>query len=68
MNTTLKGLISSFTKSVDIYNYLLKNHHRRTAIAAYHIGKAMNLSDHEISDLVIGAALHDIGALTVQEP
>ena len=35
MNITLKGLITSFTKSIDLYNYLLKNHHRRTAIADF---------------------------------
>jgi len=67
MNTTLKGLIMSFTKSVDLYNYLLKNHHRRTAIVAYSIGKKMDLTKQELSDLVIAAALHDIGALTVKE-
>lgn len=67
MNTTLKGLIMSFTKSIDLYNYLLKNHHRRTAIAAYYIGNTMNLSKEEMSNLVIGAALHDIGALSLSE-
>ena len=36
MGTTLKSLIMSFTKSIDLYNYLLKNHHRRVAIIAYH--------------------------------
>lgn len=67
MNTTLKGLITSFTKSIDLYNYILKNHHRRTAIAAYHIGMAYHLSASQLSDLVIAAALHDIGALTIGE-
>ena len=56
MDTTLKSLIMSFTKSIDLYNFLLKNHHRRTAIAAYHIGKIYGLGEAEISDLVIGAA------------
>lgn len=42
MNITLKELITSFTKSIDLYNYLLKNHHRRTAIAAYHMGVQKN--------------------------
>ena len=67
MATTLKSLIMSFTKSVDLYNYLLKNHHRRTAITSYHIGKAYGLNEEKLSDLVIAAALHDIGALTVSE-
>ncbi len=67
MNITLKKLITSFTKSIDLYNYLLKHHHRRTAIAAYHIGEQLNLPKERLSDLVIAAALHDIGALTVKE-
>lgn len=67
MNITLKKLITSFTKSIDLYNYLLKDHHRRTAIAAYHIGVQMGLAPERLSDLVIAASLHDIGALTVSE-
>ena len=64
---TLKDLITSFTKSIDVYNYLLKNHHRRTATAAYHIGREFGLDKEALSNLVIAAALHDIGALTVAE-
>lgn len=67
MNITLKKLITSFTKAIDLYNYLLKNHHRRTAVAAYHIGKSFGLSKAQLSDLVIAASLHDIGALTIVE-
>ncbi|OXS25359.1 MAG: hypothetical protein BI182_00250 [Acetobacterium sp. MES1] len=67
MNITLKELITSFTKSIDLYNYLLKNHHRRTAIAAFHIGVEMGLSADRLSDLIIAASLHDIGALTISE-
>lgn len=67
MNITLKKLITSFTKSIDLYNYLLKNHHRRTAIAAYHMGVQMGLPAERLSDLVIAASLHDIGALTIGE-
>lgn len=47
MNTSLKGLILSFCKAVDLYNYLLKYHHRRTAIAAYHIGQAYGLEESQ---------------------
>ena len=67
MGLTLKELITSFTKCIDLYNYLLKNHHRRTAIAAYHIGREFGLDRESLSNLVIAASLHDIGALTVAE-
>lgn len=52
MNITLKELITSFTKSIDLYNYLLKNHHRRTAIAAFHIGVEMGLSADRIIQIL----------------
>lgn len=67
MTTTLKKLITSFTKAIDVYNYLLKDHHRRTAVGAYHIGQSMGLSEESLCDLIIAAALHDIGALTIAE-
>ena len=67
MGTTLKSLIMSFTKSIDLYNYLLKNHHRRVAIIAYHIGNAYGVDEEQLSNLVIASALHDIGALSVRE-
>jgi len=67
MNITLKEVLMSFTKAIDVYNYLLKNHHRRTAIIAYQIGKEYKLSEERLSNLVIAAALHDIGALTIEE-
>ncbi len=67
MDTTLKGLITSFSRAIDLYNFILKSHHRHTAIAAYHIGKEFGLDEKSISDLVISAALHDIGALSVEE-
>ena len=67
METTLKELIKSFAKSIDLYNYLLKSHHRRVTIAAYHIGKTYGLNQVQLSNLVIASALHDIGALMVKE-
>lgn len=67
MNTTLKGLITSFSKAVDVYNFLLKKHHRHVAVASYRIGQAYGLDEQSLSDLVISASLHDIGALYVEE-
>lgn len=64
---TLKELAIPLIKSIDSFNYLLKSHHRRTAIISYFLGKELELNDEEIILLVISAALHDIGALSVQE-
>ena len=64
---SLKELAVPVIKAIDSCNYLLKSHHRRTAVIAYHIGKKMNLEHDQLFTLVISAAIHDIGALSVQE-
>lgn len=64
---SLKNLLVSIIKSIDMYNFLLKDHHRRTAIIAYLIGNAYGLPKRNLDDLVLAASLHDIGALYVTE-
>lgn len=64
---SLKELSIPLINAIDSFNYLLKSHHRRTAIISYFIGKEMKLNDDEMINLVIAAALHDIGALSVRE-
>lgn len=66
-NTNLKEIMTSFIQSIDVVNYLLKNHHRRVAVIANAIGKAFGLSPNQLQNLVLAASLHDIGALTVSE-
>lgn len=64
---TLKELAIPLINSIDSFNYLLKSHHRRTAIISFYLGKELHLNDDDMIHLVISAALHDIGALSVQE-
>ena len=64
---TLKELALPMIKAIDSFNLLLKSHHRRVSVISYNIGKALNLSNDELLELVIAASLHDIGALSVQE-
>lgn len=64
---TLKELAVPIIKSIDSFNFLLKSHHRRTAIIAYMLGVKLGLNENELSDLVIAASIHDIGALSIQE-
>ncbi len=64
---SLKELAIPMIKAIDSFNFLLKSHHRRTAVISYYIGKELKLSDDDLFHLVISAALHDIGALSVQE-
>jgi len=64
---TLMELALPLIKSIDSFNFLLKSHHRRVAVASFYIGKKMNLDQTDLLDLVIAASLHDIGALSVVE-
>jgi len=64
---SLKELAVPMIKAIDSFNYLLKSHHRRTAVISYHIAKQMNIGEQELFELVVAASLHDIGALSVQE-
>ncbi|WP_321492128.1 HD domain-containing phosphohydrolase [uncultured Desulfobacter sp.] len=64
---SLKELAVPMIKAIDSFNYLLKSHHRRVAVISYYIGKQLKLNDDDLFQLIIAAALHDIGALSVQE-
>lgn len=62
-----KEVIEVIVQAVDTINPILKHHHRRTAIIAYHLGASMQLPEQALADLVIAASLHDIGALKVED-
>lgn len=65
--STARETIFSFIQSIDLFNFLLKNHHRRVATITWHIGKEMGLSKEQLSNAVLAASLHDIGALKIKE-
>ncbi len=69
MKTTLsvKNVLASLIEAIDMYNYLLKNHHRRTAIIAAQLGIEYGLESNSLSNLVLTASVHDIGALHIKE-
>ncbi len=66
-NCSAKKVLVSLIDSIDMYSFLLQNHHRRTAFIAYQLGKIYGLSRPSLSDLVLAASLHDIGTLNVEE-
>ena len=65
--SSVKKILVSLIKSIDLYNYLLKDHHRRTAIISYHLANHFKLPVEELRSLVLAASLHDIGAMYVDE-
>jgi HD-GYP domain-containing protein (c-di-GMP phosphodiesterase class II) len=64
---SLEHVLASIIKSIDMYNFLLQGHHRRTAIIAYQLGIAFALEPEQLNELVLAASLHDIGALSITE-
>ncbi len=62
-----KRVLVSLIKSVDAYNSLLKDHHRRVTAFAYQLGAEYGLPYKRLSKLVIAASIHDIGAIYVAE-
>ncbi len=66
-NVKMKEVVLTFINAVDIVNPILKHHHRRVAVMAYHIGKAYGYRGKDLTCLIIAASLHDIGALTVKD-
>lgn len=64
---SLRELAFPIINAIDSFNYLLKAHHRRTAVVAYHIGRHLGISPNELFELVVAAGVHDVGALSVQE-
>jgi|ASRP01.1.fsa_nt_gi HD-GYP domain-containing protein (c-di-GMP phosphodiesterase class II) len=64
---SLFNSLASIIKSIDLYNYILKDHHRRCSIIAYYIGNTYAEKSINLSELILAASLHDIGALNVKE-
>jgi HD-GYP domain-containing protein (c-di-GMP phosphodiesterase class II) len=57
-------LVLCLSQAVDLVSPLVADHHRRTAQIAYALGMQIKLPADELHDLVIAAALHDVGGLT----
>jgi HD-GYP domain-containing protein (c-di-GMP phosphodiesterase class II) len=57
-------LVLCLSQAVDLVSPLVADHHKRTAQIAYGLGMQMKLPSAELHDLVIAAALHDVGGLT----
>ncbi|MBN2645573.1 MAG: HD domain-containing protein [Desulfuromonadaceae bacterium] len=62
-----KQLLASLIEAIDLHNFLLKDHHRRTSVIAYQIGNRYGLAPQQLNNLVLAASLHDIGALYISE-
>ncbi len=67
VSISLDELVFSLANLMDRTIAPLRDHHRRTAIAAYHISEYMPITAQQRRDLVFAAAIHDIGAFSIEE-
>jgi HD-GYP domain-containing protein (c-di-GMP phosphodiesterase class II) len=67
LTASIFDLVLCLSEAVDLVSPLVADHHRRTAQIAYGLAIQMHLSDADTHDLVMAAALHDVGGLTRQD-
>jgi len=64
---SLFDLAICLSDACDLVSPVLANHHKQVAYIAFSIGSEMGLEDHQLNDLVLAGAMHDIGALSLGE-
>ncbi|NOZ25846.1 MAG: HD domain-containing protein [Nitrospirae bacterium] len=63
----LFDIIKCLSRAMDLISPEVVNHHERVAYIAFSIGAELGLSVDEQSDLILAGALHDSGALSIEE-
>ncbi len=64
---THRSIISSLEKSLDEKKYETEEHVKRMGDMALLMGKDLNLSKDKLNDLIMLAALHDIGKIAIAD-
>ena len=64
---SLRSVVSAISKTVDLVNDHVTRHHQRVAYIAHVTGKRMGINRNRAYNLVLAAAMHDIGALSHDE-
>lgn len=57
-------LASGICDAIDLVNTAIHNHHNQVAVASYHLAVACGYSGEALRNIVIAAAMHDVGGLT----
>ena len=63
-NVGLFQFVFSLSQALDLINPALSNHHKRVAYTALRIAEGFGLKGRAKEDIIIAAALHDIGGLS----
>jgi len=62
----LYPLLSSIAAATDLISRVLVDHHKKVSFVAATIGKALGLDQHSLERLILAAAVHDIGGLSMK--
>jgi HD-GYP domain-containing protein (c-di-GMP phosphodiesterase class II) len=63
LNISLNQFVFSLSQALDLINPVLADHHKRVAYTALRVAEVFGLSGKAKEDVVVAAALHDIGTL-----
>ncbi|BCB27166.1 hypothetical protein SKTS_20520 [Sulfurimicrobium lacus] len=64
-NVSLYQFVFSLSQALDLINPTMANHHKRVAYIAMRVAEAAGLTGRTKEDVIVAAALHDIGGLSV---
>jgi HD-GYP domain-containing protein (c-di-GMP phosphodiesterase class II) len=67
LKISLCDLVMALSDTMDLVSTTLSGHHRQVAYVALSICKELGIPDNERNTVAFAAALHDAGALSVQE-
>ncbi len=59
-------LVVCLSEVIDLMSEEIRDHHKRVSCGAYQLAQACGISGEEKRDIVIAAALHDIGGLSLE--
>ncbi|MFZ7104912.1 MAG: HD-GYP domain-containing protein [Peptococcaceae bacterium] len=67
VKVSLFEVVMGIANTVDLISPSLVNHHKQVAYLAYCIAEELNLPKQQRDEIVLAAALHDIGAISLKE-
>ena len=67
LSIALLDLVTCLAEAVDLISPSLARHHQQVAFIAYSLAQELQLTPQAQADLYLAGALHDIGALSLQE-